>query len=191
MLHTQGIRSVRIHIVKVVMDHGPRIEDLKRVIHDTAEAIHQEGLDWTIDGQFSLSTWAKLVPFLFKLNDQYGTRFVADHTFCAGPEATEQEDLEKCLDLVENGIVFVKISALNKYSPQGMDKMTPVLEQVIKCTQGEMVFWGSDWPHVNLEGESEDVDLEGQLEFLKAVCDQLGEGYWEKLMRDNAARIYA
>ena len=182
---------MRVHIAKISMDHGAELENVEKVLKEHALALAEAELKWPIDAQLSLSTWAKLAPTIEKLHDRHGTTFIADHIFCAGPDAAESEELATCLGLVEKGLVFVKVSGMAKYAPEGPDRFKAIVERVLRCKSGQMALWGSDWPHANIEGKTSEVDEERQLEMLKGVCDGIGEGYWEKLTRDNAAKIYA
>ncbi|OAA64396.1 hypothetical protein SPI_03043 [Niveomyces insectorum RCEF 264] len=59
---------------------------------------------------------------------------------------------------------------------------------------GRGAVFGSDWPHVDSTPGSTAllaVDLPAHLRLLKATCDGVGPGMWERLMRDNAAALYA
>ncbi|KAK1925419.1 hypothetical protein DB88DRAFT_483853 [Papiliotrema laurentii] len=188
-LQSQGIRSIRLHIVRIAMDLGADIGNVEKVISGTAQRLHGEGLSWPIDAQLSLSTWSRLSELLVKLHQEFGTTFIADHMFCAGPDSAGSKDFGRCLDLVERGIVHVKISGLAKYAPAGIETLRPIIEQVLRCRGGDMALWGSDWPHVDLEGDRAEVDVEEQLSRLKDICQGLGEGYWEKLTVENAQRL--
>lgn len=190
-LASQGARSVRVHIAKISVDYGADMKNIEKVISSTAAALAEAGLKWPIDAQLSLSTWAKLQGTIEKLHQESGTTFIADHMFCAGPDAADSDALKTCLDMVEKGLVYVKVSGMAKYAPEGHEQLKPIVEKVVRCRNGDMALWGSDWPHADLEGNTSDVDEEAQLVFLKRVCDELGAGYWEKLTRDNAAKIYA
>lgn len=190
-LGAKGVRSVRVHVGKVVADYGATIEAVERVLGMTSQAIHEAGLHWPVDAQLSLSTWAKLAGVLEDLHEQHGTTFVADHMFCADPSAAGSPDLERVLELVEKGIVYVKICGMAKYAPDSLEDLRPVVQAVLRCNGGSMALWGSDWPHADLHGNTAKVDVQHQLMFLHGICKQEGEGYWERLTRDNAAKLYA
>jgi predicted TIM-barrel fold metal-dependent hydrolase len=189
-LDVKGVRSVRVHVGKVVADYGATIENVERVLGMTSQSIHEAGLRWPVDAQLSLSTWAKLAGVLEDLHEQYGTIFVADHMFCADPSAAGSPELERVLELVEKGIVYVKICGMAKYAPDGLEDLRPVIQAVLRCSSGSMAIWGSDWPHANLHGKTTKVDVQQQLVFLHGICKEEGEGHWEKLTRDNAAKLY-
>jgi predicted TIM-barrel fold metal-dependent hydrolase len=190
-LASQGARSVRVHIAKISVDYGADIKNVERVITDTAQALHQAGLKWPITAQLSLNTWAKLTGAIEKLHDEFGTTFIADHMFCATPDTADSEALAMCLGMVDKGIVYVKVSGMAKYAPEGHERLKPTMLRVLRCQNGGMALWGSDWPHADMEGNMSEVDEEAQLNLLKSICDEMGQGYWEKLTRDNAARVYA
>jgi predicted TIM-barrel fold metal-dependent hydrolase len=188
-LHGSGIRAVRIHeaSARVLVGNDENVEQLVR---DVAEKIAVVG--WRVDLFLPLEVWARLAPTLRDVHKQLGTTFIADHLCCAGPDDADSEALTEALRLVEEGVLHVKISALNRFcGPKGVEALEAVVRKFVGCRRGEQTMFGSDWPHVIMGpgGRTEQVDLDRVLRFLHRCCDG-DEQLWGKLVRDNAARVY-
>lgn len=185
-LHAAGVRSVRFNTRR----DGTSLDAL---FEQTAEKIHAAGVGWSIEAAiFDISTWHRLTPTLRRLNKSYGTIFVADHVFAAQAGDLADSKFQQLLELVQDGTIMVKISGLTRYGRSPRD-MIPVIRAVLSQNEGSSGVFGSDWPHVNSAPGSTDllsVHLEEHLAVLKGVCDELGSGFWEKLMRDNAKILY-
>ncbi|KAH7030571.1 uncharacterized protein B0I36DRAFT_288087 [Microdochium trichocladiopsis] len=186
-LDRAGVRSVRFNTQRT----GTSLEAL---LEQTAGKIAAAGLGWSIEAAiFEVALWQSLIPTMRKLHRQFGTVFVADHIFAAQPEELGSTALSQVLDLVDEGVVVVKISGLTKYN-RNPEAMMPIVKEILKKGDGRGGVFASDWPHVFSHPGATDlmeVDIPAHLTLLKAVCDEIGNGAWEKLMRDNAVALYA
>jgi predicted TIM-barrel fold metal-dependent hydrolase len=91
------------------------------------------------------------------------------------------------LKLVESGRCWVKLSGANRISVNGppYNDTTPFAHALIAANPERMV-WGSDWPHVAIEGYmANDGDL------LSLLADWAPDEATRRLiLRDNPARLY-
>jgi predicted TIM-barrel fold metal-dependent hydrolase len=186
-LNDSGVRSVRFNTRR----DGTSLDGL---FAETAKKLHDAGVCWSIEAAiFDVATWSKLIPTLREANENYGIVFVADHVFAAQVEDLEKDEFKALLKMVDDVIIVVKISGLDRYERNPID-MIPVVKAVLSQRDGKGGVFGRDWPHVDSTPGSTslmDVDIEEHLSVLKHVCDQLGPGKWEALMRDNAKALYA
>ncbi|RSH92586.1 hypothetical protein EHS25_008031 [Saitozyma podzolica] len=189
-LQHAGVRSVRIHTLRI----GEDIDVLKTIFEDTARRIDTAGLKWCIDAQLSLKTWSTLIPTMTKLHGEFGTVFVVDHMFCCSPDDADNPLLDDLLDLVRRGIMYVKLSGLDRYSAgKGFEAFGPLVKRLVRADRGGGILFGSDWPHVVMGqgGQLSEVDTVAHLRFLQDTCESVGEGVWQKVWNDNAERLYA
>ncbi len=181
-----GIRSVRFNTRR----EGPSLDNL---LESTAKYLYDAGVSWSIEAAiFDIDTWHSLIPTLRAVYEKYGTVFVADHVFFVKPSQLESPKFIELLELVEEGLVYVKISGLSRYG-RVPSAMMPLVKEVLKRRDGQGGIYGSDWPYVNSDPGSTtflEVDLANHLAGLKGVCDELGGQTWQRLMRDNAAVLY-
>ncbi|KAH8172093.1 amidohydrolase domain-containing protein [Sarocladium implicatum] len=186
-LDKAGVRSVRFNS-KVDGDQLPSM--WARGI----EAIVTAGVKWSIEAViFDIALWHSLIPLMKASWEKHGTIFVADHILGLQPSHLESEQFADLLKLIEDGVLVVKISGLYKYDREPREMM-PIVKKILEKRQGRGGMWASDWPHViPTRGSTSlyEVDLHEHLALLKEVCDALPKGTWERLMRDNAAEVYA
>lgn len=187
-LDAEGVRSVRFNSK---LDGGDRLPDLwaKEI-----QAIVASGVKWSIESViFDLGLWHSLIPLMKDAHTTHGIVFVADHILGAQPSDIESEQFVDLLQLIEDGVLVIKISGLYKYEREPR-AMMPIVKKIMEKRQGRGGMWASDWPHViPTPGSTElyEVNISEHLALLKSVCDELPDGTWERLMRDNAAEVYA
>lgn len=107
-----GVRSVRIHEARIRSMLGKKdleLDDLVAVFIDTARAIHDIKVDWSIEAQLDLTIWAGLIPTLRSLKDEYSTTFVVDHTFNMTPRHLTSPDFKTVLQGLKEGFIWVKL----------------------------------------------------------------------------------
>ena len=186
-LDQEGVRSVRFNSKNA----GDRLPELWA---KGIEAIVAAGVKWSIEAViFDLALWHSLIPLMRASYRDHGTVFVADHILGLQPSDIESEEFADLLKLVEDGVLVVKISGLYKYEREPR-AMMPIVKKIMEAREGRGGMWASDWPDVVPTAGSTslyEVDLEEHMALLKGVCDELPDGTWEKLMRDNAAQVYA
>lgn len=187
-LDKEGVRSVRFNSK---LDGGDRLHDLWA---KGIQAIVASGVKWSIESViFDLGLWHSLIPLMKDAHAAHGIVFVADHILGVQPSHIESQQLVELLQLVEDGVLVVKISGLYKYGRDPL-AMMPVVKKIMEKRQGRGGMWASDWPHVIPTPGSTalyEVDIAEHLALLKSVCDELPDGTWERLMRDNAVEVYA
>ncbi|KAH8897660.1 hypothetical protein GQ53DRAFT_759887 [Thozetella sp. PMI_491] len=141
-LDNAGVRSVRFNTRR----DG---SSLDKLYEEAAERIHNSGVRWSIEAAiFDIGLWHSLIPTLRAVNKQYGTVFVADHVFAAHPSQADSPEFKQLLELVDEGILYVKISGLTRYGREPATMM-PLVKEVLRKREGRGVVYGSDWPHVN------------------------------------------
>ena len=185
-LNRAGVRSVRFNTRR----EGTSLDKLYA---ECAERIHSAGLRWSIEAAiFEVKLWHSLIETFRLLHKKYGTVFVADHVFAAQPSDLSSSEFLDLLELVEEGILMVKISGLTRYG-RSPESLRPLIKEILKRRDGKGGVWGSDWPHVNsTPGATNflEVNLGQHLGLLKSICAELGGDRWEKLMGQNAAALY-
>ncbi|EIW67965.1 hypothetical protein M231_03993 [Tremella mesenterica] len=188
-LDAAGIRSVRLHQTR--LGEGG---DLGGMMAAMCDKFAIAGVKWSLDAQLSLATWVRLSPVLRNLHNKYGTVFVIDHMACCHPSDVDSPDFSHLLDLLREGVVYIKISAMDRYRADGpVEAFESLIRQLVETRWGEGLLFGSDWPHTVTEGEVEDlpkVDLGPHIRLIKSVCDSVGQGLWEKVWQSNAADLY-
>jgi predicted TIM-barrel fold metal-dependent hydrolase len=186
-LDQAGVRSVRFNTRR----DGSSLDQL---FVDCVTRINEAGLNWSIEAAiFEVALWYSLVPTLRSLHQKYGTLFVADHVWAAQPSQFNSTEVSELLELVDEGVVIVKISGLTRYN-RTAPEMMPLIKEILKRRHGKGGIFGSDWPHViSSPGSTElmEVNITEHLTLLKGVCDEIGGNTWEKLMRDNAVTLYS
>jgi predicted TIM-barrel fold metal-dependent hydrolase len=186
-LDQAGVRGVRFNTRREGFDLDKHYEAV-------AQRLHTAGVKWNVEAAiFDYLIWHSLIPTFRRLHEAYGTVFVADHVFALDPKACDPEKLADILQLVDEGVLYVKISGLDRYSRRP-EELLPIIRDILSRRGGRGGLWGSDWPNVDSSPGStslNDVDIEGHLALLKGVCDDLGNDTWEKLMASNAAELYA
>lgn len=96
---------------------------MNRLFEGTAERIHAAVVKWSIEAAiFDIDTEHGLIPTLRNANKLYGTVFVADHVFAAQQADLATEKFQHLLQLVDEGVIIVKVSGLTRYgrNPQDM-----------------------------------------------------------------------
>ena len=189
-LNEAGVRSVRFN----TRGDGDAVQKLDELWTATVALFQEANVKWMIDGAiWDYKLWHALIPIMRKLHDSHGTIFVADHMFAIRPSDGASKELYDLIQAVDDGVIVVKVSAMYRYgrTPQ---TMAPIVKRILKARQGRGGIWGSDWPHVVSNPgsrELETVDIPAHLEYLKQICDEVGQGCWEKLMVTNAAALFA
>uniref|UniRef100_UPI004039E1A8 amidohydrolase family protein n=1 Tax=Variovorax sp. BK018 TaxID=3450241 RepID=UPI004039E1A8 len=142
-----GMRGLRFHLF--ADDHQPGY--LRGVGWDVLQAflpalrelgwVAQLWIDWRLlpDIEADVSKLSKQVPV------------VIDHVLslpaCRG---VDDPSFKTLLRLVGGGLVYAKLSALNRQSDDlnRYDDVRPMHERLVECNP-ERLLWGSDWPHTS------------------------------------------
>lgn len=114
---------------------------------------------------------------------------VLDH-FASIPAAggTDQPAVKTVLEMLDSGRVWLKLSGPMRCTPASLPypDVTPLARLLVRHAP-ERLVWGSDWPHVNLDGREmpNDGDLLDLL--LEWVPD---EATRNRILVDNACTLY-
>ena len=114
---------------------------------------------------------------------------VLDH-FASAPAAggVDQPAMKALLKMLDTGRVWLKLSGPMRCTTQNVPypSVTPMAHALVKHAPERMV-WGSDWPHVNLDGREmpDDGDLLDLM--LEWVPDETTRN---RILVDNANKLY-
>jgi 2-pyrone-4,6-dicarboxylate lactonase len=110
---------------------------------------------------------------------------VLDHF--GGIDADATPDLEPLLSALESGKVWVKLSGPMRCTKEDFPyaRMTPIARRLVAHAP-ERLVWGSDWPHVNMNGRL--MPNDGEL--VDLIADWIPqEAARVKILSDNPARL--
>lgn len=176
-LHRAGVRAFRLNFLPHLRAAPTRGE-----IDSVLERV--DGLGWGAE----LHVTGQEVADLTHLIQSLPGRVVIDHL--ARVDITEGPDsraLRALLALLDTGDVWVKVSGVDRVSRQGPPYADAVaLAASLVAYAPERALWGTDYPHVNIEGGTPDdgllVDL---LADIAPDSDQL-----HRLLVDNPAEFF-
>lgn len=176
-LHRAGVRAFRLNFLPHLRA-APTREEIDSVLERV------DGLGWGAE----LHVTGQEVADLSHLIRSLPGRVVIDHL--ARVDITEGPDsraLRALLALLDTGDVWVKVSGVDRVSRQGPPYADAVaLAASLVAYAPERTLWGTDYPHVNIEGGTPDdgllVDL---LARIAPDSDQL-----HRLLVDNPAEFF-
>jgi predicted TIM-barrel fold metal-dependent hydrolase len=176
-LHGAGVRAFRLNFLPHLRTPPTRDE-----IDSALERV--DGLGWGVE----LHVRGQGVAELHNLIRALPGRVVIDHLarvdLTEGPDSPALRSLRALLD---TGEVWVKVSGVDRVSRQGPPYADAVALAASLIRQApERVLWGTDYPHVNIEGAAPDDGL---------LVDLLAEiapdpGHLHRLMVDNPAEFF-
>ncbi len=114
---------------------------------------------------------------------------VLDH-FASIPAAggTDQAAFKTLLRMLDSGRVWVKLSGPMRCTPQNVPypDVTPLARALVRHAP-ERLVWGSDWPHVNLDGR--EMPNDGDL--VDLIAEWIPDAATRKqILVDNACTLY-
>ncbi len=171
-----GVRGVRMMSAK----RGQHVPNLEPAV---AARIREHG--WHI--QF-YPHGADIVDYADRLlalrND-----IVLDHFASIPAEGgIDQPAMTTLLRMLDSGRVWVKLSGPMRCTKQNLPypSVTPLARALVKHAPEQLV-WGSDWPHVNLDGR--EMPNDGDL--IDVLLDWVpDEATRNRILTDNANRLY-
>lgn len=190
-LQDLGVRYVRIH--GFLGESVPSSSSLEEQFRLFARSYAAQTRGWGLSAQLSLATWASLSEFIVHDTEVSRIRIIADHLACCSPKDIDTPQFNAFLRLLQTGRVYVKVSCLYRRSPDGMQRMKPII-QSLADTASDALLWGSDWPHVDSTKKSDDpmaskrVDIDQELEFLQSW---LSDVQWRKMLVDTPEKLFA
>jgi predicted TIM-barrel fold metal-dependent hydrolase len=189
-MHAMGIRGIRLNL------ETSGIQDPEFAQQELFKAAEQvQELGWHIQ----LYTNLKLLAALKVVIQQISVPIVVDHFCRAQAElGVDQPDLGDLLELVQNGRVWVKLSAPHRIAVDPDSLATQAIAQLFVNTNADQMLWGSDWPHPG--GKRGQENALGAIEpfnsiddghalnrFAKWIDDPL---LLEKILVSNPAKLY-
>lgn len=189
-LHEAGVRCVRVH--GGINATGVDPDALWSHFMNVASSPGVTQCGWAIAMQLPLQAWAALQAQILSTSSLNTVDIIADHMGCATPADAAGLAFEQFLDLLRQGRIYVKISALHRRSPGNVHAMKEIVQRLADAGPGR-ILWGSDWPHVNsgvktLEPTPHlNIDAVGELELIKSW---LSKEQWQNMMVENPRRVF-
>ena len=138
---------------------------------------------------WSVNVWAKLAVLV----NHFDTILAADlpvvveHMGMLQPGlGVSHPDFQRLLGLLKENRIWIKLSFCRcSQCPPDYEDLKPFVEALIEANEDQLI-WGSDWPHVRMQGEEPDV---GHL--LELVTKWIGDqSVVNKILAENPARLF-
>ncbi len=175
-LHAQGVRAVRFNFVSH-LGGAPELGAVSRMATRIAK------LGWHLVLHLDAEDLVEYRDFL----DTLRVPFVIDHMgrVVAG-DGLRQEPFLRLLDLMKNGLAWVKLSGAERVSSMLGDfaDAVPFAAALVDAAH-DRVLWGTDWPHPNVREMPDDGRLVDLIPLFAA-----DEALRRKLLVDNPTRLY-
>ncbi|KAI0141231.1 hypothetical protein GGR57DRAFT_487613 [Xylariaceae sp. FL1272] len=201
-LHAAGVRGVRLH--EVSWGHGDQSGPTVIANKIVAIAPRIARLHWIIDVFTNVHTWA-LLSDTIRTSVDPRVRIVADHLCGAFPGDEALPEFQTVLDLVKDGLLYVKLSGFERLyhgTEASMDGLESITKAIVSAN-GRRILYGSDWPHTQLgvsrQGKSDEQRL-NEIEGFREVPDRLhigklrewipDEDTWRHLWVTNATDLF-
>lgn len=174
-MHRSGVRGARFNVLfggGVALD---RLEDLARRI---------AGLGWHVELLIDLRMLPELAPRLRRLP----VDVVIDHMgFTPVSQRTGHAGFAALLGMLETGRTWVKLSGANRITVAGAPFLdTIAVGAALVDAAPDRCVWGSDWPHVAVEGPMfKTTDL---LDILPSWAPE--KRVRDRILVDNPRRLY-
>jgi predicted TIM-barrel fold metal-dependent hydrolase len=175
-LTSLGVRGMRM------MSHA-RGQHVPNYSKETAARVHEHG--WHIQFYPHGTDITEYADKLLELKNN----IVLDHFASIPAEGgTEQPAVKAVLKMLDTGRVWLKLSGPMRYTTQNLpySSVTPLAHLFVKHAPDRMV-WGSDWPHVNLDGREMPNDgdlLDLMLEWVPDTAVR------NRILSQNANKLY-
>lgn len=190
-LHHIGVRAIRLHGFHG--GSGDSISWVRSQILRLASSYPVKVYSWKLSAQLPLSSWAALKGFWSEHQCLQHVTMIADHFGSAVPADLGSASLDTFVEMIQNGTLHVKLSALHRRSPQNSSLMEPVVK-LFASRASHALLWGSDWPHVDAShtaiddaGSLLEVDTYEELALLRTW---LSQQQWRDMLVTNPQRIF-
>ncbi|KAL4764709.1 amidohydrolase family protein [Aspergillus foveolatus] len=204
-MHTLGVRGIRLNFQ--ADGKGLDVSCLLETLQRGAERIrHLPGWmiqlfvpGWAWDTLFDVVTTLPVPIIADHLGGLQGASKLPPHLVKDG--VLLQTGFASLLTLAKQSKVIVKVSGLYRASSRTIscfDDTRPIIEAFAREIPDQCI-WGSDWPHT---GDGSNRTVQGGLAvkepfrviddqtLLEKVREWVGNEVWEKIMRENPARIF-
>lgn len=175
-LHAAGARGVRFNFVA----HLGGAPDLKNV---EAVIARVTPLGWHVQLHLDAHDIGTYRGFL----DRLRVPFIIDHMGrVAAKDGLEQKPFRQLLDLMKNGLAWVKVSGPERVSSAGkpFHDAIPFARALIAAAP-DRVLWGTDFPHPNVKWMPNDGEL---VDLFAATVED--ESTRRKILVENPAKLY-
>jgi 2-pyrone-4,6-dicarboxylate lactonase len=179
-LHAAGVRGVRCNIVDLASDKGVLpITNLRYLAEKIAP------LGWHMEFLMHVNEF----PDLKQLLKDFPVPVVLGHLgYIKTKQGVNNPGFQDLLALMREGRAWVKLTGPYRISSDGKPPYsdTNLFAGALINANAQQVIWGSDWPHVMVNGfMPNDSDL---LDLLFDWAPDLA--LQKKILRDNPARLY-
>ncbi|MHC3473601.1 amidohydrolase family protein [Streptomyces sp. 7R007] len=149
-LHGAGVRGFRLNFLPHLRP-APTREEIDSVLERVA------GLGWATEIHVEGQDVARYEPLIRSLPGRVVIDHLARVDLADGPRSPALRSLGALLD---TGDVWLKVSGVDRVSRQGPPYADAVaLAAALVAHAPERVVWGTDYPHVNIEGAAPDDGL--------------------------------
>ncbi len=207
-LHAAGVRGARFYLMAWGQDSAAVAAPARDLASSVARLAARVGrLRWIIDIVCPLVVWAALADFLRGEDLDRRVTVVADHFAGAFPGSEHTEDFATLIQLVQEGRLFVKLSALDRVyqspisnsSDGNIDSLAPLAKALVGANP-DQILYGTDWPHVGPGKPVNGSEEAAQFEPLNNIPDEehirkLREWIpdsdtWHKIFVTNPERLF-
>lgn len=175
-LHAAGVRGVRFNFV-AHLGGAPDLKAVGAVLQRIAP------LGWHIQLHLDAGDILTYREFL----DRLRVPFIIDHMGrVEARHGTGQRPFRLLLELMRNGLAWVKVSGPERISSVGkpFHDAIPFAKALIEAAP-ERVLWGTDFPHPNVKWMPNDGEL---VDLFAACCDD--GALRGKILVENPTRLY-
>ena len=175
-LDAAGFRGLRFNFMKH-LGAGPKIEEV------IALGARLAPLEWHLQLHFESSMIHELAPWLRRSP----VPVVIDHMARVDASlGVDQPDFRALLELMQDRRVLVKVSGPERCSKQSAPYRDAIpFAAKLVAEFGNRTFWGTDWPHPNLNHVPDDGALADLLSEIAPA-----EAQRQALLVDNPRRFY-
>jgi predicted TIM-barrel fold metal-dependent hydrolase len=176
-LHRAGVRGFRLNFLPHLRTAPTRAE-----IDSVLERV--DGLDWVTELHVTGTEVADHEALIRSLPGRVVIDHLARVNLADGPRGPALRSLRALLD---TGDVWLKVSGVDRVSRQGPPYPDAVALAASFVAQApERVVWGTDYPHVNIEGAAPDDGL--LVDLLADIAP--GPDLLRRLLVDNPAHLF-
>lgn len=143
-----GVRVLRGY-ARFANDTEATAKEMRRLLEGSMGDIARK-YGWIVSFQLSPAVWTMLEDFPWK-EKLPGVPVIAEHLGSVNVplNAESQRGLQSLINLMEDGVLTVKINALHRRGLYGnQEEMKHIIKRLIAAGPDRLI-WGSDWPHVN------------------------------------------
>ncbi|KAH6880542.1 hypothetical protein B0T10DRAFT_581929 [Thelonectria olida] len=207
-MQAAGTRGIRVNLYRYAAMEDVKLQ--KKALAAHLKRVTQLSLPWSLTmTTIRTELWTELEPYVMETVVKAGVPLITDHfallkapsmlppQFRADP--TKQPGFEPIMRLVQNGHLWVKLSAPYRVSElkPGYEDLRFLVRAFVDANKHQ-VLWGSDWPHTprmkvrtREEALAETPNMEVDDEtWLQSLRLWLSDEEWDLLMVQNPSRLF-